>query len=387
MRRALVASLALTLVASAALRRAAASPEKRVCVEVRLQQPHRVTPRRTPASGPASAPTLPAPLAPYLSDHDEPATARAVAAYRQPLRFLPLGQTPLAYLRRLVEHYVTHEVGFVAVPDRCEATIRIELYPLQEGWTAFARYSGNGREERIDQLFPHELSQYAERVSLALLHDVPISTTIRRDTVLRADSMRAVQRIRGAHHFVLGLGTQLRFGKLATAQNDGSARSEWRLFSPMTLGVGYLGKFESWALETSMQLGIGTSRTGMRLNTAGGHLDLGGDFGISIHFFRYLSPRGITSFYLGAGSSFELLWFSGIVAAAERPHQGPRSTLYGGGLDVDLLCGVEFMRASSVQFYLQGGLQLPAYVVKTEDEHAGINTWFPAVVVKMGMMF
>lgn len=41
---------------------------------------------------------------------------------------------------------------------------------------------------------------------------------------------------------------------------------------------------------------------------------------------------------------------------------------------------MEFMRASSVQFYLQLEAKLPAYVIETEDEHASrIKTWFPGL--------
>jgi hypothetical protein len=367
----------------------AAPAEKRVCVEVKLQVP---APRPTPppaSSAPAASVPAREATPSQVDDHDPPAPPprRVVRRAGEGTRaHLPLGQSEVHYLQRLLEHFVTHEVGFVATTDRCEETLRVELYPLVQGWTAFARYTGNGREERIDQLYSDELSQFAERAALALLHDVPISTTIRRDTVLRADSLRSYQRIRGTHHFVLALGTQVRLGRLAEAKSDGSALPAWRVFSPMSLATGYRGKFETWAVSTMVELGIGTSRTGIRENRNGGHLDLGGTFGIGIHFLRYTNPRGIGSFYLGAGSTFEVLWFSAIKPAEVRGSD-PRSTLVSGGLDVDLLCGYEFMRASSVQFFLQGGLQLPAYAVRTENEHASINTWLPGLNLKMGVAF
>src|SRR5262249_41383516 len=131
---------------------------------------------------------------------------------------LPIGQDPVSYLKRLTEYFVTHEKGYLAVQSGCADRIDIELYPLQRRWTVFARYSGNGREERVDFLEADELSQFAERATLALLYDKPISTTILRDTVLRADSKRATQRIRGTSHFIIGLGTQLRGGQFPTSQ-------------------------------------------------------------------------------------------------------------------------------------------------------------------------
>ena len=135
--------------------------------------------------------------------------------------FLPRGQNPVSYLERLLEHFVTHERGFAAVEEGCQDELIVELYPLREGWTAFSRYTGTGREERVDQLYAAELSAYAERAVLAVLHDLPIAGTINRENVLRADSRRSTQQIRGTSHWVLGLGTQLRTGVFETAQDDG----------------------------------------------------------------------------------------------------------------------------------------------------------------------
>ena len=293
---------------------------------------------------------------------------------------LPIGQDPISYLKRLVEYFVTHERGFVAVESGCQEHLDVELYPLQHGWTVFARYSGTGREERVDYLFSDELSQFAERAVLALLYDKPINATILRDTVLRADSKRATQRIRGTNHFLMGLGTELRGGILPTSQPDGSAKDELRLFGPIVLQLGYRGKFESWGLEAIGGLGIGTSKSGLRQNTEGGHVDYGGNVSLALHFFRYLSPRGLTSAYLGAGGSFEVLWLYQV-------QSGSRDTLASGGFDVDLVGGVEFMRASRVQFYLQAALIVPAYEVENGDGPSNVKTWFPGAALTLGMMF
>jgi hypothetical protein len=299
---------------------------------------------------------------------------------------LPVGQDPISYLKRLTEYFVTHEKGFVAVDKNCDERIDIELYPLIKGWTVFARYSGNGREERVDSLESDELSQFAERAVLALLYDKPISTTIQRDTVLRADSKRAAQRIRGSSHFIIGLGTQLRGGQLPTSNPNGSATDQIRVFFPITLNLGYRGKFESWGLETLFSLAIGTSKTGLAQNIDGGHVDDGGAVGLQLHFLRYLNPRALTSFYLGAGGSFEVLWMYQINALDNRSG-GERRTLASGGFDVDLLAGLEFMRASRVQFYLQAALLVPVYAVENGDGPRNIKTWFPGAALTLGMMF
>jgi hypothetical protein len=359
--------------------------------EVRAEQPPEPEPQLEPAPGagklsdsdnrpawlPAPRKTAPAP---------RPAPTGASADRGPSLSLLPIGQDPVAYLKRLLEHYVTHQTGWVAVAEGCSEQLRVELYPLAEGWTAFARFSRTGREERVDQLFPDELSQFAERAVLALFRDAPIASTILRDTVLRSDSERSFQRIRGTHHYGLAVGTQLRGGNFRQVQSDGSSREEIALMFPVALATGYRGKFESWGVEAQLQGLIGTSQRAVSKNTEGGHVDFSGSLGLQLHFHYYLEPRSLSSFYLGAGSTFELQWFS-LIRAEQRRGSDDRSTLFSGGLDVDVVFGWEFMRASAVQFYLQADLVLPAYALRSGDDHGEIHTWFPGLAVKLGVVF
>lgn len=362
-----------------------APPNKRICVEVVLQevagepempQEEKATDETTEGKKPEKKKSKKYPWERY-----KPTTLHKLSSAGS---YLPIGQTPVVYLKRLFEHFITHEKGYEAVQEKCDERIRVELYPLAEGWTAFARYTQNGREERADQLFANEISQFAERAVHALLRDVPISDTIMRDNVLMSDSMKSVQRIKGTNHFVLGLGTQLRGGQFYTSNNSlpEGKEEKLRLFTPMTISTGYRGKFENWGIEAMLQVGIGTSRTAAIANPLGGHIDFGGNVGLMLHFLHYLNPRGITSAYLGAGADFELLWFSAI-----KEGENDRSTLLGGGLDVDLIFGWEFMRASAVQFFLQAELNLPAFVIDNEDNHGKIHTWFPTASVKLGVIF
>jgi hypothetical protein len=299
---------------------------------------------------------------------------------------LPIGQRPLAYLKRLMEHFVSHEKGFTAVASGCEETLRVEMYPLIDGWTAFARYSGTGREERVDRLLPVELSQFAERAATALLHGKPISATINRETVLASDSKEYAQRIGGTHHFQMGVGTQIRMGRFATAGDDQKLTTQLRVFSPVAAMLGYRGRYESWGLETNLMAAIGTTKTAIAKNPTGGHVDFSGDGALQMHFLHYFDPRGIMSFYMGAGATFELLLFDTIRAAKNRD-TGTRSSLLAGGLDVDLVLGFEFMRASTAQFFLQADIQAPAYALASDNEDGGVHTWFPSVALKLGVMF
>ncbi len=377
--------------------RAARADNLRVCVDITLQRLARKQANPSKPEPPAPR-SLPPPLKPLASPPPPPDPAvvtpgsdgdvlpKEVADKLGTSDGLPLGQRPLSYMKRLIEHFVSHEKGFVAVQSECQATIFVELYPLVDGWTVFARYSGTGREERVDRLLPNELSQFAERVATSLLYGKPISATINRENVLVSDSKEYAQRIHGSSHFFMGVGTQVRAGRFPTAAANGLAVDQFRVFSPVSAFMGYRGRFEGWGLEAGAIGGMGTAQTSIQNNPGGGHIDFAGDAGLQLHFLRYFDPRGLTSFYYGAGSTFELLVFQAIAAQNMR-QDGTRSYLLGGGVDVDLLLGWEFMRASTAQFFLQAEAQLPAYVLSNENQNGEIHTWFPAMGLKLAVMF
>ncbi len=300
---------------------------------------------------------------------------------------LPLGQTPEAYLRRLLEHFVTHERGFEAVKTDCEQRVMVDMYPLRLGWTVFASYTGTGREERVDQLLPTELSQFAERSALALLRDVQISETVDRNNVLWADSLKSTQSIRGRGHVEVGVGTRLRGGQFHTVNDAGSASAtEFRPFTPVLAMIGYRGQFEAFGVEAAGEADIGTNQVAAQRNPTGGHVDYGGSVGFSLHALRYFNPRGLSSLYVGGGATFALHWFQ--IAKPEMDRgSGSRSTLWSGGLDVDGVLGYELMRASAISFYLQGEINVPAYAVRNENAAGSVNTWFPGAALKLGTIF
>ena len=252
----------------------------------------------------------------------------------------------------------------------------------------FIRYSAFGREEQVEQLFPDEISQFAERAVHALLYNRPISTTIKRDTVLRSDTKIPKRWVGGTHHFGINLGTQLRVGKIDMAQGDKPVEGEYRAFSLLGFKAGYRGKFENWGIEAAACLGISTSKTAVHRNPSGGHIDLGGDAGIALHFLRYFNPRGVTSFYMGTGGTFELLWFQAVKNETKRATSDEsRNTLLSGGVNLDIIFGWEFMRATSVHWVIQGELNLPAYVLDNENADGSIHSYFPGASLGLGVMF
>lgn len=292
---------------------------------------------------------------------------------------------PARYLERLVRYEVTHDVGFEAVDTGCAEHIKVELYPLGEGWTVFARYTGHAREEKVDAVSLDEFGPLAERLAKALLWDRPITEVINRTNVLRADSQTDLRRIRGEGHFVLALGTQVRTGALPTAAG-GAPEDERRLLTPLSLQMGYRGKYKAWGLDVFVRGALGTQEQAPRQNPAGGHVDFDFSGGAGLHFLRYFDPVGITSFYLGGGAQFEVARFSVIRPEAERGNSD-HETLVAGGLNLDVVFGYEFMRTSRVHFYLQGELHVPTYALKTQVNSGGVDTWLPGGLMQIGMVF
>ena len=64
-----------------------------------------------------------------------------------------------------------------------------------------------------------------------------------------------------------------------------------------------------------------------------------------------------------------------------------RDSLVGGGLNIDVLAGYEFLRASSVHFFGQLELNAPAYILKTESDSGAIDTYMPGMTAQIGVIF
>lgn len=301
--------------------------------------------------------------------------------------FDPYAIDPTLYLGRMVQYEVTHEVGYAAVEANCIERLTIELYPLRAGWTVFARYSGHSREEKIDLVQLDEFVPLAQRLTTALLRDRPITDVINRENVLRADSQADLRTIDGEGHFLIGLGTELRAGYLDTAQSsDQVPGASLQFLTPLNIQVGYRGKYQAWGLDAFTRMSLGVSKRSPRRNSAGGHTDFeyGGSFGL--HFLRYFNSKGMTSGYWGGGAQFRLNRFS-IIRPEDEREQTDREDLFGGGLDLDIVFGWEFMRASSVHFFLQGELHVPTYKMETEVDSGGIDSYMPGALLQIGMIF
>jgi hypothetical protein len=303
----------------------------------------------------------------------------------QPTRGAAHEVDPTLYLKRMLEYEVTHESGYVAVSDNCQQHLVVELYPLETGWTVFARLAE--REEKVDRAEMDEFSELAQRLAFALLRNRSVSQTITRENVLRSDSERDLRTVEGSGHFIFGMGTEVRVAELPTAQGQAlPVANQLRLLTPVSIEAGYRRKLHAWGFDAFGRLDLGTEETGIHDNDLGGHADYSFSLMAGLHFLRYLDAAGINSLYFGGGAAFELAFFDIIRPVAQRTTTD-RDAVMGGGLDVDLLLGYEFLRASSIHFFGQLELDVPTYVINSENANGSVNTYMPGAVAQIGIIF
>jgi hypothetical protein len=263
----------------------------------------------------------------------------------------------------------------------------VELYSVRNGWTVFARYSGNAREEKVDVVRFDELGVFAERVTTALLRDKSISQTLTRTTVLRADSDEHIRQVRVRTHFLLGMGSGVRVGELPTAPNpEDPAQPQLRAETPLGFAIGVRNKFRGWALDATGRLNVGVGDRAARLSAGGGHVDYSVGLGAGLDFLVYAAPDAVNTFYYGGGGSFELSRYQSQGARDSNGQQPEPSSLWGGGLDIDLVLGYEFTRTSTLHFFVQSTLALPAYAFDAQNSQSSISSYIPSVSFMLGLL-
>lgn len=392
-------------VAACLVSAAAWAEDERICVEV-VRRSHGDAETAAAATGganpgggagsPSKASSEPRPL-PTL--REAPATETGADADAPPassparpafaLRGWPYPPEP--YLKRLIEHYATHERGFVAADTACTQHLRVELYPLDEGWTIFARYSGSQREEKVDRVRYEEFSRFASRVALALLYDRPIAETVERTNVLDADSNANTEKIRGSGHFVIELGTTLRLpvSGIPTAGDDPQqpVTDKKRLLSSVDTAVGYRGSFRAWGLDVRAGIGGNASqRAGQRSNPLGGQVDPLVNVRAGLSFFWYLAPDAVNSLYVGLGTRLDVSMFRA-VKPRDATSSSDNRVIVGAGLDALGLVGMELLRTNSVRPFVEASLLIPTYVIDAENDYGSVRSWMPGLGLKFGAMF
>jgi hypothetical protein len=340
-----------------------------------------------PAVGAPAAPPVGAPLPEEAEANSAPARAPTETRLADPESADYGAIDPILYLKRLIEYHVTHEPGFESVDEGCAQTLVVELYSVRHGWTAFARYSGNNREEKVDVVRIDELGVFAERVTTALLRDESISQTLTRTTVLRADSDEHIRQVKVRTHFLLAMGSGLRIGQLPTAPNSTDpAVDQMRVETPLGFEIGVRNKFRGWALDATGRLDVGVGERAARLSEGGGHVDYSIGLGAALDFLAYADPEAVNTFYYGGGGSFELSRYQSQGARDKNGVQPEPSGLWGGGLDLDLVLGYEFARTSTLHFFVQSTIALPAYAFDSQNSQSVIHAYIPSASLKLGLL-
>ena len=358
----------------------AARAATQVCVSIEQKSWYRPV---APPPRPDAAPVLPIPLP---GSEPPPAPKPPGGEGSSKTQSAAHEIDPTLYLKRMIEYEVTHEPGFAAVDQGCQQHLVVELYQLESGWTVFARYAD--REEKVDRAQLDEFAELAQRLAFALLRNRTVAQTITRENVLRSDSERDLRTVEGSGHLIFGMGTEVRLASLPTAQGQTSpVANQLRILTPVSIEAGYRRKIHSWGFDAFGRVGLGTEETGIHDNDLGGHVDYSWSLSAGLHFLRYLDAPGINSLYFGGGAAFELAFFDVIRPVAQRTSSTDRDTLLGGGLNVDLLVGYEFLRASSIHFFGQLELDVPTYLLKTENDSGAIDTYMPGALAQIGIIF
>ena len=232
---------------------------------------------------------------------------------------------PTQHLRRMLEYEVTHEPGFVAVDDRCEQRLTVELYQLESGWTVFARYSGTEREEKVDHAELDEFAELAQRIAFALLRNKSDhATPSRARTCCAPTASRTCARSTAPATCCSAWGRRCAFAEPADRRRGQrqAADTEWRFITPVSIQIGYRRKLRAWGLDAFGRLNLGTENTGVHSNDLGGHVDYSKSGLPGLHFLHYTDAPGINSFYFGGGAAFEIAQFEVIrpIADAHRQH-------------------------------------------------------------------
>jgi hypothetical protein len=334
------------------------------------------------AAPPAGA-TLPPDPPPFAIRPSAPDLTRMVDARKADYGIVD----PILYLKRLIEYHVTHEPGFESVAQGCAETVVVELYSVRNGWTAFARYSGNAREEKVDVVRFDELGVFAERVTTALLRDTTVSQTLTRTTVLRADSDEHIRQVKVRTHFLLGIGSGVRVGSLPTAPNpEAPAETQLRAETPLGFAIGVRNKFRGWALDATGRLDVGVGDRAARLSAGGGHVDYSAGLGAGLDFLGYAAPEAVNTLYYGGGGSFEVSRYQTQGARDANGVQPEPSGLWGGGLAIDLVLGYEFARTSTLHFFVQSTIALPAYIFDAQNSQSTITSYIPSASFTLGLL-
>ena len=268
----------------------------------------------------------------------------------------------------MLAYEVTHEPGLRRRRRSLRAAHRRRALSARERLDGVRALLGDraGREGGRAEL--DEFDELAQRIAFALLRNRPITHTITRENVLRSDSETNLRTIDGTGHLIFGMGTEVRLARLSTAQGAANrSQTETRLLTPVSIQLGYRRKLRAWGLDAFGRINLGTENTGIHANDLGGHVDYGWSGLLGLHFLRYLDATGVNSLYFGGGAAFELASFNVVRPVRDRTDNS-HDSLVGGGLNLDVLIGYEFLRASTIHFYGQIELNAPTYVIKAEND-------------------
>lgn len=282
----------------------------------------------------------------------------------------------ISFFQRYMKYTISHEEGFIATDVQCDEVLSVELYPIAEGWSVFARYTGTSTEESIDKLRYDEVKSYSERVVQSLLYKKDFSSTINRYNVLSSDSHKKLRKIKGESQAFFAMGMSPRLAKIG---KDSESRN-WVASNPFIARMGNKYSYDRWSVQVHGHLGINLNKNSILAANKQGEVKFAGEGGLGVQFLYTPAAKKLTGIYYGAGGTMKVQSFT---AFGEYHDQ----SLYGGGLDVDLVTGYEFFRASGREVFVQLEANLPTYVIQARKGNGYVDSWTPASTLIVGLNF
>jgi hypothetical protein len=282
----------------------------------------------------------------------------------------------IAFFERYMRYTITHEKGYSAVKTNCQQTIHVELYPIPQGWSVFAHYTGTSQEISLNILKHEEIQAFSERIVTALLHNKTFKTTLNRYNVMSHDSHKRLRKVKGESQAYFGLGVSPRIAYLGTEIDN----RDWVLSRPFIFRVGNKYSYRNWTVAIGATAGLETNSTSMLQANKNGQVRFANEVGLNSHFLYTPDISHLVGVYYGAGSTLKIQTFR---AMGEYNDQ----YLYGSGLDLDFILGYELFRASGREVFVQGEVNLPTYLLQSRKANGFIDSYTPATTLIMGVNF
>lgn len=282
----------------------------------------------------------------------------------------------IQFFKRYMEYTISHETGYISVKQNCDEVLTIELYAIPEGWSVFARYTGTAQEESVDKLKLDEIQSFSERIVQALFYKKEFQNTIDRYNVISSDSHKQLKKMKGERQAFFAVGVSPRVLKAGKDYNNRSIQFS----NPFVVRLGSKYSYAHWTMQLHGHAGFNPNKSSLLATNTEGEARFAGEGGLGVQFLYTPQIKSLTGSYLGTGGTMKLQSYTVYGQTQDQ-------SLFGGGLDLDLISGWEFFRGTQREAFIQLELNLPTYLVQSRKANGFIDSWAPSMTALLGMNF